>query len=241
MKFKAVLFDLGSTLIEYENLDWPTLGKMGVANAYPCIKKFFPELPELKQFGESFYRNLRYILDNERPDHIEIDIYDACNRIFKQMGLALKDGLVEEFIELYYKPVNEQITVIPGAVEILSKIKKANLIIGLVSNSIFPEKFHLEDMESFGLRGYFDFMIFSSSVGTRKPGKDIFDMALKRARTEPSQAVFVGDRFDVDIYGAKNAGLVAVWKYREGRENPGDIKPDFSIINIGELETIILR
>lgn len=241
MKFKAVLFDLGSTLIEYENHDWPTLGKMGLVNAYPYMKKIFPELPELSQFGENFYRNLRYILDNERPGHIEIDIYNACNRIFKRMGLALKDGLVEEFVELYYKPVTEQITVIPGAVEILSKIKKSDITIGLVSNSIFPEKFHLEEMENFGLREYFDFVIFSSSVGTRKPGKDIFNMALRNARTEPSQAIYIGDKFDVDIYGAKNAGLVAVWKYHKGRENPENIEPDYSIVNLGELETIILQ
>lgn len=241
MRFKAVLFDLGSTLIEYESHDWPTLGRMGITNAYPYMKKIFPELPELSRFGQSFYQHLRQILDSERHNHIEIDLYNACNRIFKRMGLALKDGLVEEFVKLYYKPVTEQITAIPGAVEILNKINKAGLKIGLISNSIFPEKFHLEEMERFGLLKYFDFTIFSGSVGIRKPKRDIFDMALKNTQTKPSQTVFVGDRFDVDISGAKNVGLVTVWKYREGRENPDDIIPDYSIVNLDELETIILR
>ena len=39
---------------------------------------------------------------------------------------------------------------------------------------------------------------------------------------------------------AKNAGIVSVWKYRENRENPDNVKPDYSIVNLEELETIVL-
>ena len=238
MKFKAVLFDLGSTLIEYENQDWPTLGKIGVAAGYPLIKRIFPHLAEVEQFGETFYKHLREILDG-RDNYSEIELYDTCNRIFHLMGLSLDDGVVEKFVDKYYQPVTEQITLIPGAVEILGKIKGHGLPIGLVSNSIFPEKFHRAEMEKFGLLEYFDFTIFSSTVGIRKPSKNIFNMALKKAGVKSSQAIFIGDRFDSDIAGAKNAGIVAVWKYRQERENPDNVKPDYSIINLDELESII--
>jgi len=240
LKFKAVLFDLGSTLIEYENQDWPTLGKIGVAAGYPLIKRIFPHLAEVEQFGETFYKHLREILDG-RDNYSEIELYDTCNRIFHLMGLSLDDGVVEKFVDKYYQPVTEQITLIPGAVEILGKIKGHGLPIGLVSNSIFPEKFHRAEMERFGLLEYFDFTIFSSTVGIRKPSKNIFNMALKKAGVKSSQAIFIGDRFDSDIAGAKNAGIVAVWKYRQERENPDNVKPDYSIINLDELESIIFQ
>jgi FMN phosphatase YigB (HAD superfamily) len=96
-------------------------------------------------------------------------------------------------------------------------------------------------MERFGLLKYFDFTIFSSSVGMRKPGKKIFNMALKRAGVNSSRAIFIGDRFDIDIAGAKNAGITTVLKYREGRENPNNIEPDFNIFNLDELKTIVLK
>ena len=239
MKYKAALFDLGSTLIEFENHDWPALGKMGIINAYPFMKEKFPQMLELNEFGPTFYQYLRDILD-QRENNSEIALTDSCAMIFERMGLQISDGTIEKFINIYYQPVADQITLIPGAAEILEKLKDAGKTIGLVSNSIFPEKYHLGEMEQFGLLKYFDFTIFSSGVGIRKPGKEIFDMALKKADVAASQAIFIGDRFDADIIGAKNAGIVSVWKYRENRENPDNIKPDYSIVNLEELETIVL-
>ncbi len=239
MKYKAVLFDLGGTLIEFENPDWSTLGKMGIKKAYPFLKAKFPQLPELNQFGPTFYQYLREILDG-RVDHIEVELYDACARIFRRMGLAITNGTVEEFVDIYYKPVTEKLALIPGAIEILEKLKKAGLIIGLVSNSIFPEKYHLGEMERFGLLKYFDYTIFSSSIGNRKPGKAIFEMALDRANAAASQAIFIGDRFDADIVGAKKMGIAAVWIRHDNRDNPDNVVPDYSILNLSELETIIL-
>jgi len=239
LKYKAALFDLGSTLIEFENQDWPTLGRMGIKAAYPFMKDRFPQLPELNEFGPTFYQYLRDILD-QRTDHTEVELRDSCTKVFQRMGLAMDNGIVEEFVDIYYKPVTDQISLITGAAEILERLKNAGLIIGLVSNSIFPEKFHLGEMKRFGLLKYFDFTIFSSSIGTRKPGKTIFEMALARANVTSSQAIFIGDRFDADIIGAKKMGIVSVWKHRENRENPDNVIPDYSIINLSELETIVL-
>lgn len=239
MKYKAALFDLGSTLIEFENHDWHTMGKIGITNAYPFLKEKFPQLIELHKFGPTFYDYLKEILD-QREDYSEIALTDSCAMIFERMGLESTDGVIEKFINIYYRPIAEQITLIPGAVEILDKLKNAGLTIGLVSNSIFPEEFHRGEMGHFGLLKYFDFTIFSSSVGFRKPGKEIFDMALKKAGVAASQVIFIGDRFDADIIGAKNAGIISVWKYRENRENPENVRPDYSIVNLDELETIVL-
>ena len=240
MRYKAVLFDLGSTLIEYENKDWTTLGKIGIAKAYPNLKKRFPMLPELSSFGSMFYEYFKDILDG-RKDYEDVELHDICASIFQRMNLDMSDGVIAEFVTTYYKPIRDQLTLIEGADVILEKFKNVGLTIGLVSNSIFPERFHLTEMEQFGLLKYFDFTIFSSSVKTRKPGKEIFDMALKKANITASEAIFVGDRFDADIAGAINAGIVSVWKYRAGRENPDGVEPDHSIIKLEELETIVLR
>jgi HAD superfamily hydrolase (TIGR01509 family) len=240
LKYRAVLFDLGSTLIEFENSDWASLGKQGVIEAYPLLKSTFPQIPPVEQFGPTFYLYLKEILDNERTDHSEFNLYELCQMIFDRMNLISRDGLIERFVHTYYQPIARQITMEEGAPEILKAIKDAGLTIGLVSNTIFPEKYHLGEMAQFGLLKYFDFTIFSCAVKTRKPGSKIFQMALDMAKTEPGQTVFIGDRFDADIIGAKNAGMTAVWKYHDKRENPDNVQPDYSITNLGELHTIIL-
>ena len=98
MKYKAILFDLGSTLIEYENHDWMELGKNGIKAAHPYLKELFPAIPEVDTFGPTFYQHLREILD-QRANHSEVNLYDACDMIFERMGLAIDDGIVYRFVD----------------------------------------------------------------------------------------------------------------------------------------------
>jgi len=239
MNYRAVFFDLGGTLIEYENHDWATLGKLGLKAVYPFLKNIQPQLPSPELFAETFYRHLRELLD-QREKHAEIVLYDAVDVILRKMDLNVSDGLAQEFVEIYYQPVSDQISVMPGANEILQTIRRAGLKIGLISNTIFPEKFHLQELADFGLRKYFDFTIFSSGVGMRKPSGGIFKMALGLAGVLPTEAIFIGDRFDVDIAGAKNAGMASVWMYHENRDNPENVEPDFTINKLSELTEIVL-
>lgn len=240
MKYKAVFFDLGSTLIEYENHSWEELGKRGIMAAFPYVQKKFPNLTAVAEFGPEFYHHLRSILDS-RENFSEVELFGVVAEIFRRMSLKVDSGFVEEFAGIYYKPITDQLTMIPNADTILIKLKDAGLIVGLISNSIFPEKYHRGEMERFGLLKYFDFTIFSSSVGVRKPGQAIFEMALKQANIKPSESIFIGDRFDADVAGAAGSGIESVWKYRAGRENPDGIEPDYSIENLIELETIVLK
>ena len=239
MSYKAVFFDLGGTLIEYENHDWATLGKMGLAAVHPFLKNLYPQLPQPDLFAQTFYRHLRELLD-QREIHAEISLYDAVDIILRKMSLDVSDGLAHQFVDIYYKPVTEQISVIAGANELLQTLKRAGLKIGLISNTIFPEKFHLQELADFGLRKYFDFTIFSSSVGMRKPAGGIFKMALGLAGGSPAETIFIGDRFDADIAGAKNAGIAAVWIFHENRDNPDGVTPDFEVEKLSELTSIVL-
>ncbi len=54
----------------------------------------------------------------------------------------------------------------------------------------------------------------------KKPDKRIFEIALGRLRTKPGQAIVVGDSWKLDVLGARNAGLPAVWFNRYGEECP---------------------
>lgn len=239
MKYDAVLFDLGSTLIEFENSNWESLGKQGVIEAYPILKSAFPQIRAPEVFGPAFRDNLESILDENRVGDAEIDLYELCRLVFGRLGFQSQDGIVEKFVHSYYQPITRQITMEEGAPDMLSRIKQSGLTIGLVSNTIFPEKYHLGELARFDLLKYLDFTIFSSSVKTRKPGRRIFEMALRQTNSQPQRTLFVGDRYDADIIGAKNVGLTAIWKYHPDRENPDNIQPDYSINKLAELETII--
>ncbi len=64
-----------------------------------------------------------------------------------------------------------------------------------------------------GLADAFDVVLISEAEGTRKPEPEIFRRALQRCGVEAAEAVFVGDHPEADVEGARNAGLLPIWKY----------------------------
>jgi putative hydrolase of the HAD superfamily len=119
--------------------------------------------------------------------------------------------------------------------EVLEFYKQRGHKLGLISNTVFPEKYHYEDMQHFGIYDYFDEIIFSSEFSHRKPHPSIFEHVLTKLDISANQAFFVGDRMDIDIVGAKNAGLFAVLKKKPGRECDHDGEADLVIDDLREL------
>jgi putative hydrolase of the HAD superfamily len=61
-----------------------------------------------------------------------------------------------------------------------------------------------------GLLPYFKHCVFSDEVGRTKPHIDNFQLALRKLRARPQEAVHVGDLIRTDIRGAQGAGMHAL-------------------------------
>ncbi len=92
--------------------------------------------------------------------------------------------------------------------EALGRLKDAGLRLGIVSNSDGRVE---QALTAAGLRHYFDVVIDSSVFGTEKPDPAIFQAALDAIGVAPEEALYVGDLYDVDVVGARAAGIEAVW------------------------------
>jgi putative hydrolase of the HAD superfamily len=64
-------------------------------------------------------------------------------------------------------------------------------------------------LEAVGLRPHFDFVLDSAVVGIEKPDPRIFRMGCARMGVEPHEAVYVGDIYEIDVVGARGAGMRA--------------------------------
>lgn len=89
----------------------------------------------------------------------------------------------------------------------LARLKDAGLLLGVVSNS---EGRVTQALEAAGLLGYFDVVIDSGLIGIEKPDPRIFQAALEALRVAPEEALYVGDLYEIDIVGARSAGIEAV-------------------------------
>jgi putative hydrolase of the HAD superfamily len=240
MNYNAVLFDLGSTLISYENNNWDELGRRGCAGACPLLKGLTAIEVTPERLWDHFHSAIDRMFANHSEDLAEIDLTFVTNSILANLGIASLDGLAGEFIDAYYRPITMQVSLIEGAAEILADIKSAGMKIGLVSNTIFPAEFHRREMERFGIYKYFEFTIFSSEFKFRKPKKEIYMKALELAGTNPDRTIFVGDRLVEDVGGPQAVGIRGVLKRVDGRDYSASVTPFKTITMLNELQDIIL-
>jgi putative hydrolase of the HAD superfamily len=89
----------------------------------------------------------------------------------------------------------------------LARLKSAGLLLGVVSNS---EGRVAEALEAAELRQYFDVVIDSGLIGIEKPDPRIFHAALEALGVGADEALYVGDLYDVDVVGARAAGIEAI-------------------------------
>ena len=239
-KLQAILFDMGSTLIEFENSTWDVLGRVCAEKGYEFLRQNNLNLPKLEEFSkllESEYLKARSEVEENLK---EFKFEKVVRDFFNMLKLSTSDGLYESFLEVYYKPVTDQLTLIDGAEDVLRYFKDMKLKIGLVSNTIFPKRFHLRELKRFRLYPYLDNHLFSSQVGVRKPHPQIFRKALNELNVDPSQAVFVGDRLIEDVGGAQKVGIRGILRYHEGRDYSASITPDAQIDQLKELPEVVL-
>jgi HAD superfamily hydrolase (TIGR01549 family) len=101
----------------------------------------------------------------------------------------------------------------PDAVPTLERLKSEGYKLGLVSNAP-PDT--LKAIDALGLPRYLPTIVVSGIVGFSKPNPEIFRIALRRAESEANETVHVGDLYEADVLGARNAGIKGVLIDRYG-------------------------
>jgi putative hydrolase of the HAD superfamily len=92
----------------------------------------------------------------------------------------------------------------------------------VVSNSSFgPDVIHYE-LDRHGLADHLAFVIVSAEYAIRKPNRLLFETAAARIGALPEDIWFIGDSLEMDIAGARGAGMTAVWLRPRGNDAPGD-------------------
>ncbi len=227
---KAVIFDLGSTLIEYESTPWPELSVLAAASVHRFLDKQGLEVPPEEEFCRLFEEVKSEFRKPAAENLTEWTVPQAAAALLDRIGIEQQDGLAEKIFDAYYKPVGERIFPYDDTGDTLEWVKTKVNTIGLVSNTIFPAQTHLAELRRFKLLKFLDFTIFSSTFGLRKPHPDIFHKAANAAGYSPAECVYIGDRFVEDYQGPTGIGMPAILKILPDREYPPDMPDDVPTI-----------
>ena len=220
LKVQAVIFDLGCTLIEYEAYSWDDMAKDAIRNGHSLLLKKGLAVPDYDSFFAE-YATVRDQFRKQAAEELtEWSIPRAVRLLFERLAIEHDDALVDRFFDAYYEPVEKSLFLYDDALATLETLRERFPTIGLVSNTIFPERTHKKELKRFGINHLFDFEIYSSSFGFRKPHREIFYQAANHAGYAPSECVYVGDRYREDIQGPNSIGMSAILKHKEGRDYP---------------------
>ena len=116
-----------------------------------------------------------------------------------------------------------------GTAAMLSGLRAAGLVVGVVSNSDGRVASFLARA---GLAAHLDFVVDSGTVGVEKPDPRIFAIACARAGVPPDAAIHVGDVYEIDVLGARAAGITPVLV------DPDDLVPDADCARIRDVAAL---
>ncbi len=152
----------------------------------------------------------------------------------RTMGVAAD---VDECAASYARNLGIGHYFLPGAEEAVAQLaKKYKLYI--TSNG--TASVQSGRLKSANISHYFEDIFISQDMGADKPAKAYFDACFARIPDiDPAKTMIVGDSLTSDILGGKNAGILTCWinpAHKPGRE---DIRPDYEIESITQLETLL--
>ena len=241
---QAVLFDLGGTLLHY---DQPPENGFEAINARATraflnvamrrgTKVTDPDLAlravaRMAAALEAKSKRTRY------SNTAETMVREGLEAI----GVRVPDMVFGEAMDAYYQAVSDIVTPVAGdPIAVLQYLAEQGRQVGVVSNTLWKPEMHDADLAHYGLLEHLPVHVYSCSAGYVKPDERIFRQALDQFDVAPAEAVFVGDRLQEDVAGPQKIGMRTVlvaspWHTEESDE----IIPEARIATIDDLPAVL--
>lgn len=230
---RAVVFDLDGTLYRQPPLRRRMLVELALAplagptrawRATRLLRAFRAERERLRELGhpEEPLAQLQY----ERPaGRLRVDA--------GELARTVADWMFERPLR-HLAPCAR-----PGLRESLERLHAAGLRLGVFSDYPVAAK-----LAALGVDGYFHVALDATDpdVNAFKPHPRGFEVAAARLGVAPDEALYVGDRRDVDVAGAHAARMHAAWiGRRAARSAPGSrtAPPGLSFLVYAELQELV--
>ncbi len=204
---KAVLFDAGGTLIHMDRrFVIQKLNENGVAATLEDFAR-----------ADTVARNVvTHMLRSESPGD-DLARWLVYARTLMQELKCEGDALERVRLALLsqYAAGDLWTYVLDGTFEVLDSLRAAGYRMAIISNADGRVEGFLRKA---GLTDYFEFVIDSGVFGIEKPDVRIFKHALDRLGLAAGDAVYVGDVYEVDVLGARAAGMKAILLHNGDRD-----------------------
>lgn len=156
-----------------------------------------------------------------------------------ELSITREDALRFEKRYRYYQ---KHLHVPKGIQSILNECVESGAVIGILTNG--TEANQTKKMEVLGIRRWFkeESIFISDRIGAVKPDPKAFLAVQKAMELDPKDTWFIGDTFEVDVDGAKNAGWHVIWFNHRRRKTPEESRqPDLEVQTMKELKEAVRK
>lgn len=230
MKYTHLFFDLDHTLWDFETNSRNTLRIL-----YDSLSLAEKGVHDFNRFHANYLIHNERLWEKYRKGFIKVDElrwkrFWLALLEFKIGDEALARLMAEKFLEL----LPTRTVLFPDAEAILQYLHKKNYILHLITNGF--EKTQFSKLKHAGIDHFFNEVITSEGSNSLKPHREIFDYALQKAQADPKHSIMIGDDLEVDIKGAKNAGIDQVFVNHLNKAI--DFAPTYTVYNLAGLKSI---
>ncbi|RCW76905.1 HAD family hydrolase [Saliterribacillus persicus] len=228
---ETIVFDVDDTLYDQ-------LGPFRTATL-----KLFPEQIKEGHIPKFYLSNRKYsdiAFDRAVRGEItqrDLQIYrvkEAC----REFGFTIDDEKAMEFQQTYVG-AQKEIEVDPVMVKLLDKFLAQGKQLAVLTNG--ESNHQMMKIKQLRLNRWFpeENLFISGSVGHAKPTIEIFNHLENKLNLNKEKTMFIGDSFENDVVGAKNAGWKAIWLNRRQHPVPTNaFQADYTISESSEVLNI---
>ena len=207
-KPKMILFDYGQTLVNQKSFD----GVKGteVVLKFATKNKYNKTAEEVQDYVNELNQELgRFDLEKRHLFQVEVPNAMFTNYLYESQGIAI--SLSSEELDRVFWDAAAPGEPTEGIGELLAFLKENQIRTGVISNISFCGNVVTKRIHDCIPEHDFEFIIATSEYMYRKPNRRIFELALEKAELQPEEVWYIGDQYQCDIVGAKEAGLFPVW------------------------------
>lgn len=239
---QGIVFDFDNTLARIKQ-PLAELMESGARQAESYMRSTGMEFPE------DFWKNIvearifaETKSDDEQEEHIADDALSFLLQFFGYPASRMDPDVLRRAVDIFYAPEMTAWEPMPGALELLRSLKAEGYKIAVIANYGCDRVFQ-RIVDYTGLRPFLDVCLCSAAVEWRKPGREIYDAALKTWDAEPYELVCVGDSLKHDIAGGLEMGSLTVHcrmiPLAEDQRIVDAVTPDAVIDELNQLPALI--
>lgn len=217
------LYDLKTPFIKSLNKNFPNIN-VDVEMLFKNFRMHSDEVFDLTQTGEMSIKDMHIYRIKMAMNDLDFDIDDLDSLSFQEK----------------YEQFQKDIVLSEEVMNLLNYCRDKNINMAIITNGEKDRQW--DKIRTLNITNWIskENIFVSGELGFSKPDVNIFKIVEKEMDIQSNQSYYVGDSFENDVVGAKEAGWKAIWyNNRNKAVDYQKVKPDYMITEHTQLFSIL--